>query len=263
MAETGTLPTGNGAVFALFEMFALAFAFEGTTVLLSGRSSIKVAGAYIAAVALFFAGLKWSSLKSSLAPSFASSFVRLANNAYLWFLALLIVFSYIGAPSLLQQLRSKTLTPEQSQVRTQEISQVNSLISAAGPKSPIALIKDDDFETREKFRPILMSSARAGRPHPIEIVATLESQEVAIHLAGWIAMSGWQPRDHGHPNAWVGVPNEYALDDGVTIRAHEDSVNAETVHFALAMIGITARIVVLPVTDNRDYPILEVGNLPR
>jgi hypothetical protein len=129
--------------------------------------------------------------------------------------------------------------------------------------TPIELIKDDDFATREKFRPILMSSATAGFPHPVEIVATLESQEIAIHLASWIAMSGWHPREHGRPNAWVGVPNEYALDDGVTIRAPRNSVDAETLRFALAMIGLTARIVVLSTTDKRDYPILEIGNLPK
>lgn len=96
-------PTGDTAVLALVEMFALAFAFEGTALLLNGGSVMKAVFAYVAAVGLFVVGLKWSWLKSKIGPTLAKSMVNLANDARIWFVALLIVFVFIGASNLIKQ----------------------------------------------------------------------------------------------------------------------------------------------------------------
>jgi hypothetical protein len=98
-----SIPTGDTAVFALVEMFALAFAFEGTAQILNGGSAMKIAFAYTVAVGLFVAGLRWPWLKSKISPKFADSLIGLANDARVWFVALLIVFGFIGTPSLIRQ----------------------------------------------------------------------------------------------------------------------------------------------------------------
>jgi hypothetical protein len=53
------------------------------------------------------------------------------------------------------------------------------------------------------------------------------------------------------------------LDNGITIRARVDSVDAETLRLIFMVVGFSVNRVVLPSTDNRTYPILEIGNLPR
>jgi len=57
------------AIFAFFEMIALAFAFGGAERLLDGKSLLSVVGAWLAAVAFFVAGIKGSWLRSKIAAS--------------------------------------------------------------------------------------------------------------------------------------------------------------------------------------------------
>jgi hypothetical protein len=95
-----SVPSGDTAVFALVEMFALAFAFEGTSLLLNGGGAMKVTFAYIAAVALLVAGMKWPFLKEHIGHRLSDSVTRLANDARVWFIALLVVFGFVSAPGL-------------------------------------------------------------------------------------------------------------------------------------------------------------------
>lgn len=60
------VPTGDGVAFAFCEMFALAFAFDGVSALLEGKSPGIIVGCVVIAVLFFFVGIKWPSLKRVL-----------------------------------------------------------------------------------------------------------------------------------------------------------------------------------------------------
>ena len=64
-------------------------------------------------------------------------------------------------------------------------------------------------------------------------------------------------------DAFVGNPSEYSLEDGITIRAKADSVDAETLRLIFTNIGFLVRRIVLPASETSTYPTVEIGNLPR
>jgi len=71
--EADDPPTGNKAVYAFLELFALAFTFEGAGALLRGESLWKIAGAWLVAIIFFIAGIRWPKIKRSLEWRFASA----------------------------------------------------------------------------------------------------------------------------------------------------------------------------------------------
>jgi hypothetical protein len=97
--------------------------------------------------------------------------------------------------------------------------------------------------------------------HTVSIVATEESHRFAAALLGWL-QGRWTIIEHGTPGAFIGQPSEYALDDGITIRARAASVDAETLRLAFLVAGLNVHRVFLPDSDNRTYPIIEIGNIP-
>ncbi len=98
-------------------------------------------------------------------------------------------------------------------------------------------------------------------PHTVSIVATESSHQFAHMLLAWL-QGKWTIIEHGQPGAFIGQPSEYALDDGITIRAREGNVDAETLRLAFLLMGINVHRIILPDTDNRAYAIVEVGNMP-
>jgi hypothetical protein len=100
-------------------------------------------------------------------------------------------------------------------------------------------------------------------PHTVSIVATETSHQFVVLLLGWLQGSNkWAIIEHGQKGAFIGQPSEYALDDGITIRARAGSVDAETLRLAFRVMGLNVQRVILPDTDNRTYVIVEVGNIP-
>jgi hypothetical protein len=102
-------------------------------------------------------------------------------------------------------------------------------------------------------------------PHEIDIIATESSHDFAVKAVSCFQSAGnWTIRSHGEPDALVGNPSEYSLEDGITIRAHANSVDAETLHLIFMAAGFDVHQVILPDSDTRAaYPTLEIGNLPQ
>jgi len=71
-SEADNPAAGNKAVYALLELFALAFTFEGAASLLRGESLWKIAGAWLVAVIFFVAGIRWPKIRRSLEGRFGS-----------------------------------------------------------------------------------------------------------------------------------------------------------------------------------------------
>ena len=99
-------------------------------------------------------------------------------------------------------------------------------------------------------------------PHTVSIVATDASHQFAKMLLGWLQSSYWAIITHGQPDAFIGEPSEYALDDGITIRARAGNVDAETLRLAFRVMGLNVHRVILPDSDARTYPVVEIGNIP-
>jgi hypothetical protein len=103
-------------------------------------------------------------------------------------------------------------------------------------------------------------------PHTVSIVATDASHQFAKMLLAWLqgfqGNAKWTVVAHGQPDALIGEPSEYALDDGITIRARVGSVDAETLRLAFRVMGLDVHRVILPDSDARTYPIIEIGNIP-
>jgi TolB-like protein len=72
-------PTGNKAVYAFLELFALAFTFEGAAAFLHGESWWKVVGAWLVAVLFFVAGIQWPKIRKLLAQRFGSKRERVSK----------------------------------------------------------------------------------------------------------------------------------------------------------------------------------------
>ena len=66
-------PTGNKAVYAFLELFALAFTFEGAAAFLHGESWWKVVGAWLVAIVFFVAGIQWPKIRKLLARRFGTT----------------------------------------------------------------------------------------------------------------------------------------------------------------------------------------------
>src|SRR2546426_2252062 len=78
--EADAPPTGNKAVYAFLELFALAFTFEGAAALLRGESLWKIAGAWLVAVFFFVAGIRWPKIRLLLEQRFGSKRERIAPH---------------------------------------------------------------------------------------------------------------------------------------------------------------------------------------
>ena len=96
------VPTGDRAVFAFFEMVALAFAFEGVAAVLNGKPWSVMAGSWVACVIFFTVGLKWSLLKKRLGISLASKLKRIITNPLYSLVAGAVagIFLYVGLMSI-------------------------------------------------------------------------------------------------------------------------------------------------------------------
>jgi TolB-like protein/tRNA A-37 threonylcarbamoyl transferase component Bud32 len=70
--EAEAPPTGNKAVYAFLELFALAFTFEGAGAMLRGEPLWRVVGAWLVAVVFFVAGIQWPRIRLWLAGRFGS-----------------------------------------------------------------------------------------------------------------------------------------------------------------------------------------------
>jgi hypothetical protein len=271
MSDTGTLPSGDAAVFALFEMFALAFAFEGTSMLLAGGDTRTVILAYGVAVTLFVGGIKWAWLKSKIGPRLGGSLVRVANDARFWFVALLVVFGLIGGQSLLLTQRSSSRAARNEVARSEAISPLPDVAAAPVPTPTPSPKPWQSFAENGYMGQVFVHEIQQNPipgPHKASIIATDASHQFAKMLLGWLQGSwttqgGWTIITHGQPDAFIGEPSEYALDDGITIRARADNVDAETLRLAFRVMGLNVHRVILPDSDTQTtYPIVEIGNVP-
>jgi hypothetical protein len=102
------LPTGDKAIFAFLEMFALAFAFEGAGAFLHGEASWRIAGAWTISAFFFVAGIKWPWIKDRIGLRLAAGLSRIANDSRYRIGAMLLVAAYISGYLLisLYELRS-------------------------------------------------------------------------------------------------------------------------------------------------------------
>jgi hypothetical protein len=107
--------------------------------------------------------------------------------------------------------------------------------------------------------------------HDVSIVATEESHDIAKTMvdtvrAGSAAGQVWVVKEHGQGSGvFIGNPTDYALDDGITVRAHVDSADAEELRAALLIAGFDPAQIkraISPQTDGHDYVSLEIGNFP-
>ena len=73
-------PTGNKAVYAFLELFALAFTFEGAAAFLHGEAWWKVVGAWLVAVVFFVAGIQWPKIRKLLVQRFGSKRERISKS---------------------------------------------------------------------------------------------------------------------------------------------------------------------------------------
>jgi len=115
-------------------------------------------------------------------------------------------------------------------------------------------------EAGQRFAQQIQQNPIPG-PHTVDIIATDASHAFAMSTVGWL-QGHWAIITHGQPDALIGEPSEYSLDDGITIRARASNADAETLRLAFLVSGLNVRRVVLPDSDNRPYPILEIGNIP-
>lgn len=101
------LPTGDKAVFAFLEMFALAFAFEGVSRLLDGRYLLGFLALGISIV-FFLAGIKWPQIKLRTGKRFVVGLDRIANDSRYRTSAILLIAFYIAISGLfyMHSLRS-------------------------------------------------------------------------------------------------------------------------------------------------------------
>jgi len=65
-------PTGDKAVYAFLELFALAFTFEGAAALLRGEALWRVIGAWLVAIFFFIAGIQWPKIRLFIGRRFGS-----------------------------------------------------------------------------------------------------------------------------------------------------------------------------------------------
>lgn len=130
MAEDGP-PRGDGAVYAFFDMVALAFAFEGTAALLKEGLVAEVPRAYATSVALFLFGVKWPTLKTYFGPRLSTTVENVATDFRYWLLVLLVAFVYLGLP-LWRPNRGGTAPPSD---RTTEAAPEPKAQAAAPPPS--------------------------------------------------------------------------------------------------------------------------------
>ena len=73
-------PTGDKAVYAFLELFALAFTFEGAAALLRGETWWRVVGAWTVAIIFFVGGIQWPKIKLLLVRRFGSERRRVASD---------------------------------------------------------------------------------------------------------------------------------------------------------------------------------------
>ena len=138
--EADAPPTGDKAVYAFLELFALAFTFEGASALLRGEALWRVVGAWVLAIILFVAGIRWPRIKLRLRQRFGSQMDRpepgtSANAPSLraavaftrWYLiipAALVLLVFIAAAYLYY---SRALTARTSEIKSLAVLPLNSL----------------------------------------------------------------------------------------------------------------------------------------
>lgn len=108
------IPSGDKAVFAFFELFALAFAFEGAAALLRGESLWRIAGAWTLTVVFFVVGIRWPRWKTRFGPSFSAWVARLSTDARFWLGAGLV----LGIALSIVARQLGVMTPRQDDTRT-------------------------------------------------------------------------------------------------------------------------------------------------
>jgi len=98
----------------------------------------------------------------------------------------------------------------------------------------------------------------------VNIIATEQSHDIAERLVGVIqGRCDVMPHGPSGSTTWIGMPTDYALDDGFTIRAHPDNAPAEALRLTLKdSLGVIVRYAVLPDNDSRQDILLEIGNIP-
>ena len=92
-------PQGDGAIFAVFELFALAFAFEGTDRLLTGHYFAALV-AYIVALILMITGLKWRWIRQRIGARVASFFEGIGNDSRYWIGSVLLIAFFLAVTGL-------------------------------------------------------------------------------------------------------------------------------------------------------------------
>ena len=111
----------------------------------------------------------------------------------------------------------------------------------------------------------LIRTTPRSATHPVDVVSTEQSHDIAGAMVGVIqsgAPYGWKLVEHGQPGAFIGAPTEYALDDGITIRAKTDNADATMLWGILRASGLDVKFVSLDSTNSHNDVMLEIGNFP-
>jgi hypothetical protein len=111
----------------------------------------------------------------------------------------------------------------------------------------------------------LIRTTPRSATHPVDVVSTEQSHDIAGAMVGMIqsgAPYGWKLVEHGQPGAFIGAPTEYALDDGITIRAKTDNADATMLWGILRASGLDVKFVSLDATNSHNEVMLEIGNFP-
>jgi hypothetical protein len=171
------VPSGDKAVLAVFEMFALAFAFEGTSSLLSGRGEyLRVVLAYSAALGLFIFGLRWPSIRRRMANPVVSKIHEVAND-YRYRISALVLISFSIVTILFVYLRA---------IR-------NDLDAYAMPR---VVTEKQASRLREYL------SSRSPHPVIVQSVDTREAQEYAGQIWAVLRATKWDVNPPNHNGPW-------------------------------------------------------------
>jgi hypothetical protein len=131
------VPSGDKAVFAFLELFALAFAFEGAGALLRGDPLWRIIGAWVLTAILFVAGIQWPALKKRIGTSRIGT---PRNDPRIWLSAGAVSGLVLGVfgMSLLNQIRlaSPASTPAPVHPSPEPLPTLESLLLGWGSDDP-------------------------------------------------------------------------------------------------------------------------------
>ncbi len=156
------VPTGDRAVFAFFEMVALAFAFEGVAALLNRKPWPIVTGSWLASAVFFLIGVKWPSLKKRLSGSVYLKLKEFSVNPLFWLVAGAIAGALLlsGVNPLVERFRLRQAAVKQHQVINPSSQVSETPRKADVPRTEIT----NDAKSANRDAPVKPKSSKAIPP---------------------------------------------------------------------------------------------------